>query len=72
MDMDMGGMQMGTNMFQTGNMALARDFWYIIAGVVGLLLMVRAVNIYQAQVRFVSPGDFLTIRNQCANSTSTV
>lgn len=49
--MDMGGMNMGTNMFQKPNMALARDFWYIIAGVLGFLLSVRAVNYYQSQLR---------------------
>lgn len=51
--MDMGSMDMGTNVFQTGNMALARDFWYIIAVVVGIILLIRAVNLYQAQLRFV-------------------
>jgi hypothetical protein len=49
--MDMGGMDMGTNLFQTTNMALARDFWYIIAGVLGLLLSFRAINYYQSQLR---------------------
>lgn len=44
---------MGTNVFQTGNMALARDFWYIIAVVVGIILLIRAVNFYQSQLRFV-------------------
>lgn len=54
-----GGMSMGTNMFQTTNMGLARTFWYIIAGVLGLLAAFRAVNFYQSQVRcvqFPSPG----------------
>lgn len=49
----MEGMDMGTNVFQTGNMALARDFWYIIAVVVGIILLIRAVNFYQSQLRFV-------------------
>lgn len=44
-------MDMGTNMFQTTNMALARTYWYIIAGVVGLLAVVRAVNFYQSHAR---------------------
>ncbi|OIW32866.1 hypothetical protein CONLIGDRAFT_154650 [Coniochaeta ligniaria NRRL 30616] len=47
----MEGMDMGTNVFQTGNMALARDFWYIIAVVVGIILLIRAVNFYQSQLR---------------------
>lgn len=51
--MDMDGMDMGTNLFQTGNMALARDFWYIIVVVLGLLLLVRAVNFYQSELRLV-------------------
>lgn len=50
--MDMG-MAMGTNVFQTGNMALARDFWYIIAVVMGVIVLIRAVNFYQSQMRFV-------------------
>jgi hypothetical protein len=51
--MDMG-MAMGTNVFQTGNMALARDFWYIIAVVMGIIVLIRAVNFYQSQTRFVT------------------
>lgn len=47
-------MDMGTNMFQTGNKALARDFWYIIAVVMGIILLIRAVNFYQSQMRFVA------------------
>jgi hypothetical protein len=48
--MDMG-MSMGTNVFQAANMSLARDFWYIIAVVVGLIVVIRAVNFFQAQLR---------------------
>lgn len=54
MDMDMG-----TSMFQDRNMELARDFWYIIAGVVGFLGFVRLVNHVEAVIRCVddvSPG----------------
>ena len=45
MDMGgMGGMDMGTSMFQSDNIAYAKAFWYIIAGVLALLLFVRGVN----------------------------
>ncbi|KAK3369794.1 hypothetical protein B0T24DRAFT_533505 [Lasiosphaeria ovina] len=47
----MGGMSMGTDMFQDVNMALARDFWYIIAGVMGLFATCRAVNFYKSERR---------------------
>lgn len=47
-------MDMGTNLFQTGNMALARDFWYIIVVVMGIILLIRAINLYQSQMRFVT------------------
>ena len=46
--MDMG------NMFQVENMALARDFWYIVAGVMGLLVGVRVINFYKSHARSVS------------------
>lgn len=46
---------MGTNMFQKTNMALARDFWYIIAVVMGVLVSFQAVNYYQSQIRCVPP-----------------
>ncbi|KAK5659778.1 hypothetical protein OQA88_989 [Cercophora sp. LCS_1] len=39
------------NGFQPGNMELARDFWYIVAGVVGLLGACRAINFYVSQKR---------------------
>lgn len=42
--MDHGGMQHGDNSFSVRNKALARDFWYIIAAVLALLLLVRLVN----------------------------
>ncbi|KAK8090480.1 hypothetical protein PG997_005441 [Apiospora hydei] len=44
MDMGMGGMDMGSGMFSQDNMALARAYWYIIAGVLALLLLIRLVN----------------------------
>lgn len=37
-------MHMGDNSFSARNKALAREFWYIIAGVLALLLLVRLVN----------------------------
>ncbi|KAB5517520.1 hypothetical protein GE09DRAFT_978915 [Coniochaeta sp. 2T2.1] len=45
------GMHMGTNPFQSANMTLARDFWYIIAVVVGIIVLIRTVNFYQARQR---------------------
>ncbi|KAK8081251.1 hypothetical protein PG996_000032 [Apiospora saccharicola] len=49
MDMDMGtgGMDMGSGMFSQDNMALARAYWYIIAGVLALLMLIRLVNFGQ-------------------------
>ncbi|ORY59174.1 ferric-chelate reductase [Pseudomassariella vexata] len=43
----MGGMDMGSGMLQTLNMALARAYWYIIAGVLALLAIVRTLNYVQ-------------------------
>jgi len=57
----MDGMSMGTNLFQTGNMALARDFWYIIAVVMGIIVLIRAVNFYQAQTRSVIHSPWLVL-----------
>ncbi|KAK1756452.1 ferric reductase transmembrane component 3 [Echria macrotheca] len=39
------------NAFQPANMELSRDFWYIIAGVMGLLAACRAVNQYASKRR---------------------
>lgn len=44
-------MMMGTNMFQSTNMALARTYWYIVAAVVGAFVVVRIVNYYDSWVR---------------------
>lgn len=44
-------MMMGTNMFQTTNMALARTYWYIVAAVVGAFIIVRIINHYDSWVR---------------------
>lgn len=52
MDMGMGSMGgAGANMFQTTNMGLARAFWYIIAGVLGLLVALQLINLYKARTR---------------------
>lgn len=51
--MDMGGMNhmdhpgMGSDI----NHAFSRDYWYIVAGVVGALAVIRAVNVYGAHTR---------------------
>lgn len=44
-------MGMGTGLFQVENMALARAYWYIIAGVLGLFLALRAVSVLQRWIR---------------------
>ncbi|KAF7553817.1 hypothetical protein G7046_g6989 [Stylonectria norvegica] len=52
MDMDgMDGMEHDSGMGMDVNYAFARDYWYIIAGVVGSLTIIRAVNHYDAQQR---------------------
>lgn len=38
-------------MFSPLNHDLARRYWYAIAGLVGALVAVRGVNVYQAQRR---------------------
>ncbi|EFQ32844.1 ferric reductase like transmembrane component [Colletotrichum graminicola M1.001] len=40
----MSGMPMGTALFQDTNIQLAQSFWYIIAGVVGFLGIIRGIN----------------------------
>ena len=49
--MGMGGMDMGSSMFQDQNMALARAFWYLIAGVLALLAIIRSLNLAQSWIR---------------------
>lgn len=44
-------MDMGANMFQTTNMGLAETYWYIIAAVMGFLVVVRIVNFYESHTR---------------------
>lgn len=51
MNMDMGHNH-GSGMGFDINYAFARDYWYIIAGVIGILTVIRAVNQYGASQRF--------------------
>ncbi|KAK7743662.1 ferric-chelate reductase Frp1 [Diatrype stigma] len=48
---DMGGMSMPSNEFQPTNMKLARVYWYVITGALGLLLVIRAINFAQNRTR---------------------
>ncbi|KAJ0356659.1 hypothetical protein COL154_010877 [Colletotrichum chrysophilum] len=48
---DMGGMTMGTALFQDTNVQLAKSFWYIIAGVVGFLGIIRGLNYLEGRRR---------------------
>ncbi|KAJ6786658.1 hypothetical protein PWT90_03598 [Aphanocladium album] len=58
MDMSMGGMSMDhPGMGSDINYAFSRDYWYLIAGVVGLLAVIRAVNAYGAHIRISSCRD---------------
>lgn len=54
---------MGTSLFQVENMGLARAYWYLIAGVVGLLTIFRTANYVQRRIRcvFSSPCVFASI-----------
>lgn len=54
MDMSGSGMSsmgMGTSLFQVDNMGLARAYWYLIAGALGLFFVIRAVNYAERRVR---------------------
>lgn len=53
MSMSMSGMGMGTGMFQADNMGLAQAYWYLIAGVLGLCVAVRAGSFLQRRTRSV-------------------
>lgn len=53
MSMSMSGMGMGTGMFQEVNMGLAQAYWYLIAGVLGLCVAVRASSFLQRRTRSV-------------------
>ncbi|KAF5521403.1 Ferric/cupric reductase transmembrane component 7 [Colletotrichum aenigma] len=48
---DMGGMTMGTALFQDTNVQLAKSFWYIIAGVMGFLGIIRGLNYLEGRRR---------------------
>lgn len=50
-EMAMGGMSSSGGKFKPADMALARAYWYLIAGVLGAMLVVRVVNYGQAWVR---------------------
>lgn len=47
----MDGMDMSMNEFQPTNKKLARVYWYLIAGVLGLFIVVRAINFAQSWLR---------------------
>ncbi|KAL2130753.1 hypothetical protein VTI74DRAFT_5991 [Chaetomium olivicolor] len=49
--MDHSHMDMGPSEFQAVNTDLARRYWYIVAGFVGALVAVRAVNLYKSHIR---------------------
>jgi hypothetical protein len=46
-----GGGGGGTGLFSPLNRDLARRYWYTIAGFVGALVAIRAVNVYKSQRR---------------------
>ena len=65
MGMDMshgghGGMSIGTNLFQTTNMSMARSYWYIVLGTLGGFALVRILNHYQTLKRYVGPHVLLS------------
>ena len=55
--MDMDGMDMSmdsmssSGMFQATNMSYAYTYWYLIAGVMGMLMIVRVLNYVESRVR---------------------
>jgi hypothetical protein len=56
----------GTATFQTTNMAIARTYWYLIAGVMGGFLCARCVNYYQTWTRCVATnGDMFSALTPC-------
>lgn len=66
--MNMGmSMSMGTGLFQVDNMALARAYWYLIVGVLGLVLLVRAANYAQRRTRQAN-----VILDRCGSVINTV
>lgn len=60
--MDMSGMDMSGGMdsssdpmFRPFNQSLAEDYWYIFVGILGFIVLVRAVDYYQTWSRSVIP-----------------
>jgi len=54
MDMGMGGMTMSSDPgLRTVNQRLAHDFWFIIAGLVGAILILRTFEKYEVRSRLV-------------------
>ena len=54
------GMDMSSDpMFRTYNQVLARGYWYIIAFVVGIFLLLRAMEYYQTWSRLVPDQSIL-------------
>lgn len=49
--MDMSMSSMGTSLFQDENMELARVYWYLIVGALGLFFIKRALNYAQRRAR---------------------
>ena len=50
----MGDMDMGSSgLFRVGNLALARLYWYIIAGVLGLGLLLKGLGTLDVRRRLV-------------------
>lgn len=52
-------MDMGSSMFSGVNMDLGRRYWYTVAGFVGAFMIIRGVNLYKAQQRWVDDGLFI-------------
>jgi hypothetical protein len=49
------GMDMSSSpMFRTYSQALARGYWYIVAGLVGFILLLRAFELYEIRSRLIS------------------
>ena len=50
---DMGGMDMSSDgLFYSTNTALARLYWYLVLGVIGLCLLLRGVGAFRVFWRF--------------------
>lgn len=50
-------MSMPSNEFQPTNMKLARVYWYLIAGALGVFLLVRAIGFAQNWTRYADQQD---------------